>query len=40
MLLNNEHEEVIFNSIDEINNFDFAPPDHETVDLVKGILKK
>ena len=35
MIVNNEHEEVKFISIDDINNFDFAPPDYETVDLVK-----
>ena len=34
-IVNNEHEEVKFISVDEINNFDFAPPDYETVDLVK-----
>jgi len=35
MIVNNEHEEVKFISIDDIDNFDFAPPDYETVDLVK-----
>ena len=34
-IVNNEHEEVKFISIDDINNFDFAPPDYKTVDLVK-----
>ena len=34
-IINNEHEEVKFISIDDINIFDFAPPDYKTVDLVK-----
>ena len=34
-IVNNEHEEVKFISIEEINIFDFAPPDYKTVDLVK-----
>ena len=40
MIMNNEHEEVKFISIDEINNFDFAPPDYETVDLVKEYFEE
>ena len=40
MIINNEHEEVKFISIDEINNFDFAPPDYETVDLVKEYFEE
>ena len=39
-IVNNEHEEVKFISIDEINNFDFAPPDYKTVDLVKDNFEK
>ena len=35
MIVNNEHEEVIFISLEEIDNFEFAPPDYKTVDLVK-----
>ena len=40
MIMNNEHEEVKFISIDDINNFDFAPPDYKTVDLVKENFEK
>ena len=39
-IVNNEHEEVKFISIDDINNFDFAPPDYKTVDLVKENFEK
>ena len=39
-IVNNEHEEVKFISIDDINNFDFAPPDYETVDLVKEYFEE
>ena len=39
-IVNNEHEDVKFISIDDINNFDFAPPDYETVDLVKENFEK
>ena len=35
MIMNNEHEEVKFISLEEIDNFEFAPPDYKTVDLVK-----
>ena len=34
MIMNNEHEEVKFISLEEIDNFEFAPPDYETVDIV------
>ena len=40
MIVNNEHEEVKFISIDEISNFGFAPPDYETVDLVKEYFEE
>ena len=40
MIVNNEHEEVKFISINEIDNFEFAPPDYETVDLVKEYFEK
>ena len=40
MIVNNEHEEVKFISINEIDNFDFAPPDYKTVDLVKDNFEK
>jgi len=40
MIVNNEHEEVKFISINEIDNFDFAPPDYKTVDLVKENYQK
>ena len=33
--MNNEHEKVKFISLEEIDNFEFAPPDYKTVDLVK-----
>ena len=39
-IVNNEHEEVKFISIDDINNFDFVPPDYKTVDLVKENFEK
>ena len=40
MIVNNEHEEVKFISLEEIDNFEFAPPDYETVDLVKENFEK
>ncbi len=40
MIVNKEHEEVKFISLEEIDNFEFAPPDYETVDLVKENFEK
>ena len=40
MIVNNEHEEVKFISFEEIDNFEFAPPDYETVDLVKKYFEE
>ena len=40
MIVNNEHEEVKFISLEEIDNFEFAPPDYETVDLVKEYFEE
>ena len=34
-LKNNEHEEVQYVTIDEIDKYDFAPPDYVAVDLLK-----
>ena len=39
-IVNNEHEEVKFISLEEIDNFEFAPPDYETVDLVKDYFEE
>ena len=39
-IVNNEHEDVKFISLAEIDNFDFAPPDYETVDLVKDYFEE
>ena len=38
--MNNEHEEVKFISLEEIDNFEFAPPDYRTVDLVKDYFEE
>ena len=40
MIMNNEHEEVKFISLEEIDNFEFAPPDYRTVDLVKDYFEE
>ena len=40
MIVNHEHEEVKFISLEEIDNFEFAPPDYETVDLVKEYFEE
>ena len=40
MIVNNEHQEFKFIPIKEIHNFEFAPPDYETVDLVKENFEK
>ena len=39
-IVNNEHEDVKFISLAEIDNFEFAPPDYKTVDLVKENFEK
>ena len=39
-IVNNEHEEVKFISLVEIDNFEFAPPDYRTVDLVKDYFEE
>ena len=39
-IVNNEHEDFKFISLEEIDNFEFAPPDYETVDLVKEYFKE
>ena len=40
MIVNNEHEEVKFISLEEIDNFEFAPPDYKTVNLVKDYFEE
>ena len=39
-IVNNEHEDVKFISLAEIDNFEFAPPDYETVNLVKDYFEE
>ena len=39
-IVNNEHEDVKFISLAEIDNFEFAPPDYRTVDLVKEYFEE